>query len=442
MLAGCGRGLHRRLLTGTSQAAAPDPGGGASPRRRAASTQDAAERGGEAPGAAPVRAVTASVACLSASILPGFLTGAFGNDIKAEFGIGDTGLGLALAATYGLSAVATVHAGEFSDRVGWRRSLLISMWVTLAGYAAVIALARSFAGFLVALAVAGAGLTLAGPAAKVLVARHVAPRRHGLAFGVHMSGIPLATLLAGLMVPLLGGSAPLGDLGWRLAFAGGAALTVAGMLMLPAGEDPAGVPPALAAPQAGRFGHVRLGPLFVFGAAATLASSAVIGAATFFVVSSEGAGISEGAAGLLLSVASAGVIAVRITLGVLADRDRSGAVGTVAVLLAASASGYMLMAADAPGLYALGGQVSIILGWSWPALMVVAVVRMSPHAPGLASAFVVSGLNLGAVAGPAAFGVISDTVSPPAALWVAGSAALAAACLSLLGRLLTRSPWA
>ena len=54
------------------------------------------------------------------------------------------------------------------------------MWVTVAGYLAVAALARSFPTFLISMAVAGAGLTLAGPAAKVLVAQHVstgAPRR-------------------------------------------------------------------------------------------------------------------------------------------------------------------------------------------------------------------------------------------------------------------------
>ena len=156
----------------------------------------------QAPGAAPVQAVAASVACVAASVLPGFLTGALGSDIKAEFGFGDTGLGLALAVTYGLAAVAIVHAGELADRIGSRRSLLISMQVTMAGYLAVAVLARSFATLLVALAVAGAGLTLAGPAAKVLVAHHVSPERHGLAFGVHMSAIPLGPLLAGLTVPL------------------------------------------------------------------------------------------------------------------------------------------------------------------------------------------------------------------------------------------------
>ena len=385
----------------------------------------------QAPGAAPVQAVAASVACVTASVLPGFLTGALGSDIKAEFGVGDTGLGLALAVTYGLAAVAIVHAGELADRIGSRRSLLISMQVTMAGYLAVAVMARSFATLLVALAVAGAGLTLAGPAAKVLVAHHVSPGRHGLAFGVHMSAIPLGPLLAGLTVPLVGGTDR-----WRWPFVGGAVLAAVGMLMLPAEQAPAKpATPAARAPAAGRFTHVRMGPLFVFAAAAMLASCAVVAAAAFFVVNSTDAEISEDTAGLLLSAASAGVITVRIALGALADRGRTGAVSTVAALLAASAAGYALMAADTPWLYALGGQVAIILGWSWPGLMVLALVRLYPQAPGLASSFVIGGLNLGAVIGPAAFGAISDAASSSTALAVAAVWVLAAAGLSLASRI-------
>ena len=383
------------------------------------------------PGAVPVRAVAASIACLTASVMPGFLAGALGSDIKDAFGISDTGLGVTLAVTYALPAVASIHAGVLADRMGARRSLLLSMVVTLASYLAVAVLAHSFPTFLVSMAVAGAGLTLAGPAAKVLVAQHVSAERHGIAFAVHMSAIPLAPLLAGLTVPIVGGTS-----GWRWAFAGSAVLAGVGMLMLPAEQRSGDGTATTKAPDAGRFAHVRLAPLFVLGGAATLASAAVIGAASFFVVNSESAGISEDAAGLLLSSASAGVITLRILLGVMADRGRTGDVNTVAALLVASAAGYALMAADTPWLYALGGQVAIIVGWSWPALMVVALVRMNPHAPGLATSFAIGGLNLGSVLGPGAFGAITDNVSSSAALAVAAVWAFAAAALSLLGRLI------
>ena len=389
-------------------------------------------------GAAPVRAVASSVVCLTSGILPGFLTGALGSSIKAEFGFGDRGLGLALALTFALSGVATVHAGELADRVGFRRSLVVSMWITLAGCLWVALLARSLLTLILGLVVAGAGLTLVGPAAKVLVADHVPPERHGIAFGVHMTGIPLAPLLAGLTVPLVGWTIPLvgWTAGWRWMFVGAGALAAAGLLMLPAEQARAAEAPTAKVPAAGRFAHVRMPPLFVFGAAAVLASSAVTGTASFFVVTSTDAGVSENVAGLVLSAATAGVILARITLGLLADRLHDSAVATVAILLTSSAGGYALMAAGTAWAYVLGGQAALILGWSWPALMIVALVRMNPHAPGLATAFVVSGLNLGGVFGPAVFGLVSDTMSPSAALLLCGIWALAAAAFNVLGRLM------
>ncbi len=382
----------------------------------------------QTPGAVPVRAVAASVVCLTATVMPGFLAGALGSDVKAAFGIGDTGLGVTLALTYLLSGVASVHAGELADRIGARRGLLLSMGVTLGGFLAVAALARSFAMLLVSMVVAGAGLTLAGPAAKVLLAQHVPPRRHGVAFAVHMSGIPLAPLLAGLAVPLVGGTS-----GWRWAFVGGAILTVIGALLVP--PEVRNEPAAAQKPAAsGRFGHVSLAPLFVLGAAATLASSAVFSAAAFFVVNSESAGISEDAAGLLLSATSAGVITARILLGVASDRGRGGDIGTVAALLFVSSAGYAMMAADTAWLYILGGQIAMIVGWSWTALLVASLVRTHPHAPGLATSFAIGGMNLGAVVGPGAFGAISDLASSSVALSVAALGVLAAAGLCLVGR--------
>lgn len=394
------------------------------------------------PNAAPVRAVAASVVCLTASILPGFLTGALGSSIKEEFGLGDRGLGMAVALSFLLSGLATIHAGELADRVGFRRSLIASMGIAVSGYLWVALVARSLATLMVGLAVAGAGLTLVGPAAKVLVADHVRTERHGIAFGIHMTGIPLAPLLAGLTVPVLGWTVPLvgWTTGWRWMFVGGAALAAVGLLMVPAERARAVEAPLATAPPAGRFAHVRMPPLFVFGVAAMVASSAVTGTASFFVVASTGAGVTENVAGLVLSAATAGVILARITLGLVADRIHDSVVATVAALLSLSAAGYALMAGGAAWMYVLGGQAALIFGWSWPALMVVALVRMNPHAPGLATAFVMSGLNLGAVVGPAVFGFVSDASSPSAALVVSALCALTAAALNVVGRLIQTQP--
>jgi predicted MFS family arabinose efflux permease len=275
------------------------------------------------------------------------------------------------------------------------------MALSFVGFLSIAVLAHSLTTLAISLVIAGAGHTLAGTATKVLVAREVPVRRHGLAFGMQMAAIPLAAVLAGLAVPAI--SEPLG---WRWAFLFGAALPAIGVAVLPRDHTPTG-----AIPSPRGFNHVHLRPLFVLGAVAVMASAAATTTATFYIVAAEEVGLGPGTAGILLSATSGVVIAVRIAFGVVADRFESGHLTAVVILLAASSLGYVLMATGLDWLFALGALVALVFGWSWPGLMVFALVRAYPDAPGLASAFVVGGMNLGSVVGPLAFGVLSDATS-------------------------------
>ena len=380
-----------------------------------ATQADQPERGADL---GPSRATAAAILCLTAGVLPGFLTGALGGSIGDELGFGDTGLGVALAAAYSLAAVGSVHAGELSDRIGARRSLLIAMGFSFAGFIGIALLGRSLLTLIVFLVVAGAGHTLSGPATKVLVARHVPLSRHGLAFGMQMAAIPFAALLAGSAVPAFGET-----IGWRWAFGVAAALPLVGAALLPRAQPAAS---GTVQPRRG-FGHVGLGPLFVLGAAAVLASAAATTTATFYIVSADDLGFDAGTAGILLSATSAAVILVRVVFGAIADRFDKGHLNAVTALLATSSIGYLLMAPGTKWLFAVGALVALVFGWSWPGLMVFALVRAYPDAPGLVSAFVVGGMNLGSVLGPLGFGLLSDATSAPTAFgvitfWTAGAA--------------------
>ena len=72
-----------------------------------------------------------------------------------------------------------------------------------------------------ALLVGGLGNAIGQPAGNALVAAQVRPERFGLGFAIKQSGIPLATLLGGLAVPLIALT-----IGWRFAYvlAAGAAV--------------------------------------------------------------------------------------------------------------------------------------------------------------------------------------------------------------------------
>ena len=77
----------------------------------------------------------------------------------------------------------------------------------------------------------GLGNAISHPATHLLLAREVSQNRQGLAFGIKQAAIPAATLIAGLAVPLVATT-----VGWRWAFAGGAALVLCVALLVPKGE--------------------------------------------------------------------------------------------------------------------------------------------------------------------------------------------------------------
>ena len=115
--------------------------------------------------------------------------------------------------------------------------------------------------------------------------------------------------------------------------------------------------------------------------AAALASAAGVGFVSFLVSYSVDNGISETAAGLLLGGVSLAAAASRIGLGTLLDRSGVDALAPLALMLAASVVGYLVLAQGAPGVIVVAALVAAGLGWSWPGGPNLAVVRRSPEAP-------------------------------------------------------------
>ena len=295
--------------------------------------------------------------------------------------------------------------------------------------AAIATVARSFAGLLACLVVGGLANALAQPATNLYLARNVAPARLGVAFGVKQSAIPAATLLGGLAVPALALT-----VGWRWAFAGAALVASALAVADPGGSAGVGeTPPPRAGPGAARATRrcVRSSsspPGWALGAAAagSLGSFLVSGAVDI--------GIDQGVAGLLSSGCSAAGLATRLVAGVRADRRGGRHLAAVVVLLAGGATGYALLATGEPALFAVGGLLGFCLGWSWPGLFNLAVVRSNPGAPGAATGITQTGTYIGAVAGPLLFGLAVDRWSYGAAWLAAGATSLAAAVAITGGR--------
>jgi MFS family permease len=357
-------------------------------------------------------------------VLPGFLAASLAPRIDDDFSFGASELGLAVGAFYAVCTVASSPCGHLVERIGPVAAVRASAAATLVCALAVALLAQSAAALIVALIVGGVGNAAAAPAAGALVNHHVAAERKGMALGAMQAGAPLGSLLAGLALPVI--AIPLG---WRWAYVGVGAL----------GLVAAAAPPATPRPDARAGGRPRRGltPVHVLAVTAALASGATMGLVSFLVLYGVDSGMSEAGAGAVLAAMSVGAVLSRIAVGAVADRTGRDPERTVAVMLAVSAAGYLLLLAGEPAAVVAGALVVGSVGWAWPAALTVAAVRRAPEAPAWAVGVLMSGLFLGAIAGPLVVGVLVESAGSYVPAWLATAtlAMLAAATVGIAGRM-------
>jgi MFS family permease len=376
-------------------------------------SEDAAPR----PGRAAVGALTTTIACA----MPVFLVGGLAVQIGAELRFSPAGLGLAVAAYFGASALASVPAGALVERYGGARVARYAILLSAASLLAVAVVARALWSLVVVLAVGAAANALGQLASNTSLARHVPARRQGLSFGVKQAAIPVCTLLAGAAVPAVALT-----LGWRWAFVLAAVVAAAALPLVPADRS---VRSGARGPDRGR----ATAALVVIGVAATLAAGAANALGTFLVDSAVARGITPGPAGLALTLGSAVCVLARIAGGWQADLHPGRQVGVIAALLALGAGGLLLLARPATAALVAGVVLGFGLGWSWPGLMNFAVVRLHAQAPAAATSITQTGVYAGGCLGPLALGALAAAAGYPA-MWTAAAAAmLAAAALMLLG---------
>ncbi len=373
----------------------------------------------------PVRLLVVSVLLVSVSALPVFLVGASIVPMGDELGFGVGGLGALAAAFFLTSAVTSAPLGRAVQRLGWRRALLVGAVASAVVLVGIAGLVRSVWTLTVALVVAGAFYGMANPAANLALAEHVDPTQRALIFGLKHAGIPLASLLAGLAVPLV-----VVDAGWRWAFALGAVL--------------APVPIALArtVPDAGvdhaqrddpRRPAVRLGsgPLRSLALAAGLATIAALALGGFTVAAAVDRGVDVATAGWLLFAGSAASIAGRVAVGWLTDRvGGRGFVAAAAVMAVGAGVFSGLVVASGPWFAGLI-VAAFATGWAWPGLMTFIVVNANRTTAATSSGVTQAGVFVGAGLGPLMVGLVAERASFAVVWAVVAAASVAAAGIVL-----------
>jgi predicted MFS family arabinose efflux permease len=365
-----------------------------------------------------------------AGIFPAFLVGAIAVQAGAELGFAERQLGALLAVPFLAAALTSTVSGRRVERSGPARSL---RFTSVAAAAVMLGLAsvRSVPELAVGLAAAGALNAMAQPAANLLVARGIDPRRQGLAFGLKQSAMPGATLLAGFTVPVIALT-----VGWRWAFVAGSAMAVAAAVVMPSEPAPRPTRATRNGPRARP--DAPLSALVVLACGVGLCAASAGALAGFLVSAGVHSGLREADAGWLLMGGSAVGIVARITLGARADGRTGGQLRLVAGLLVGGAAAFALLSRSDSAALLLATPLAFGLGWSWPGLFNFSVVRNNPSAPAAATGVTQTGTYLGAMAGPLIFGWVVDTWSYQQA-WLLGSCwYLAGAAAMLLGRHLLR----
>ena len=375
----------------------------------------------------PVRAAIGALTTTIACSVPVFLVGGLAVQISDELNFSPAGLGLAVSAYFGASALASVPAGALVERYGSTRISRAAIGLAAASLLTIALVASSLWSLIAILALGAAANAMGQLASNTSLARHVPTRRQGLSFGVKQAAIPVSTLLAGAAVPVVALT-----VGWRWAFVVAAVGATAALWLVPVEKEEKRR--ARATPESR-----ATAALVVIGVAATLASGAANALGTFLVDSAVGRGMAPGPAGLALTLGSAVCVAARVGGGWQADRFPSRQVGVIAGLLAAGAAGLGLLAVSGTVPLVAGVVLGFGFGWSWPGLMNFAVVRLHPRAPAAATSITQTGVYAGGCLGPLGLGTLAAATSYPTMWTVAAVAMMLAAAFMVLGsRMLQR----
>jgi len=373
-------------------------------------------------------AIALSAAASVVSALPSFLVSGFAIFMLESVGLGPAELGTATAAFYLGSTLVSIPGGRLTRRIGPRKSLILAASMTLIALVGVGGGVRSVPTLLAVMAFAGTANGIGQVASNIALAGSVAPQRQGLAFGLKQTSAPLSTLISGATIPLVALT-----IGWRWGFflaALGALGLIFGLIRAPglqgpeerrlSSGGPSSAPSAVASAagaktistaesSASRLLHKpaqALAPILFIAVGVACAAAVGMSIVSFYVFSVVSGGVPPSTAGYLLMMGSMSGIIARTVLGWSADRRQRGQLTSVSLLLSFGAVGCfaLSMAPSSTIMLLFGTILGFACGWGWPGLFFYAITRVDDGSATRALAITQTGMFLGALIGPFAFG--------------------------------------
>lgn len=374
----------------------------------------------------PVARVVAGASALTTlGTIPVFLFSAQAVFIRSDLEFDELRFGLAVSAFFASAAAAALLGGGLVDKLGRRSSTIMAGVLSTAGGFGMAWATYSWAALVGLMVVLGTANAACQVTSNLTLARAVPPHRRGLGFGVKQAAIPLSIVIAGLAVPVVGAV-----VGWRWTFTitglAGVGVVAAG-LRLPREHG------ARADRSAAR-DRPPMSALFAVMAAVMLASAAANSLGSFVGLWGFEVGLTPSEAGVLMAAGSALNIVVRVFSGHRADLRHGRNLPVVAVQLLIGAVSLAVLSISSPWSVVPAALFAFGLGWSWPGLLLYAVVRVGRDSPAVATSVVQAGAFVGGAAGPVLFGVVVGTLGYATAWRMAALLFLGAAILVLVSR--------
>lgn len=366
-------------------------------------------------------------------VLPLYLMSAQSVLLQQDLDFGPSRFGIVVSSFFLVSSIASRTMGPWIDRRGPTPGLRFAALITVTvGVLALIAVDgwRSLA---LVMGLSGLGNAVAQLASNAVIARHVDEARHGISISTKQAAVPLAAVLGGALVPLVG----LSD--WRPAFtltlvAGlmlaivcprlpiGAALETSSRTMTAAERTDEPVPTSR-----------RWTPEVVALMGAGVCAGGIgNGLASFTPHAAVTAGFSTSVSALLLTAGSLIAIVARITGGWSADRRRrSGYLETV-TLLAMGVIGLvgLSLAGGSQGMFLASLLLTFAGAWGWPGVIMLLALRTLKLPAATATGTVAAGSYFGTVVVPILMGIVIEERSYAAVF--AGQAILLSAAIVLV----------
>lgn len=365
--------------------------------------------------------VLTAISVTVVGVMPIALLGAAAVYLRSEFGFDQAQLGLLVSVFFLASGAGSAPLGKLTDRLGGRRAAVVGALGSVCSLLGAAHLASTWLHLAVFVGLGGASNALTQGAGNRLVSQ-VRPARRGISFGAKQAAVPVGYFFAGVSVSSV---AP--AFGWRPLYTGAAVLAAAFAAALPQSSRRQ-VPAASPLVARGVSGNPWL-----LAFAAGLCGAAGNTAAAFVVDAGVSVDVPERMAAAALAAGSGLAIATRIGAGALADRSSGEGYRALVSLLSLGCLGFLLLAStDSPHpiFYGIVAAFTLATGWGWTGLVYYIVVNRYPMRPGAATGIALSGVYLGTIVGPPAFGHIAATAGYDRAWAAAGT--LMAAGLSLV----------